>query len=119
MKAVHGAKAKSDRIDSGKVAVLVRGGLMPSVDTARTQSRDECVRKRPTAWLHDVILLIKEPLGITVIAKLGGSKQPSSLRTMALQHRSTSAERSASAAARSAVRRMLVFGGVSASSGAC
>jgi hypothetical protein len=29
MKAIHGAKAKSDRIDSGKVAVLVRGGLMP------------------------------------------------------------------------------------------
>ncbi len=29
MKAIHGAKAKSDRIDSGKIAVLVRGGLMP------------------------------------------------------------------------------------------
>ena len=29
MKAIHGAKAKSDRIDSKKIAVLVRGGLMP------------------------------------------------------------------------------------------
>ena len=29
MKAIHGAKAKSDRIDSEKIAVLVRGGLMP------------------------------------------------------------------------------------------
>jgi transposase len=29
MKAIHGAKAKSDRIDSEKTAVLVRGGLMP------------------------------------------------------------------------------------------
>jgi hypothetical protein len=29
MKAIHGAKAKSDRIDSGKTAVLLRGGLMP------------------------------------------------------------------------------------------
>ena len=28
MKAIHGAKATSDRIDSGKIAVLVRGGLM-------------------------------------------------------------------------------------------
>ena len=28
MKAIHGAKAKSDRIDSEKVAVLLRGGLM-------------------------------------------------------------------------------------------
>ncbi len=29
MKAIHGAKAKSDRIDSEKIAALVRGGLMP------------------------------------------------------------------------------------------
>ena len=29
MKAIHGAKAKNDRIDSKKVTVLVRGGLMP------------------------------------------------------------------------------------------
>ena len=29
MKAIHGAKAKSDRIDSEKVVVLLRGGLMP------------------------------------------------------------------------------------------
>ena len=29
MKAIHGAKAKSDRVDSEKTAVLVRGGLMP------------------------------------------------------------------------------------------
>lgn len=29
MKAIHGAKAKSDRIDSEKIAVLIRGGLMP------------------------------------------------------------------------------------------
>ena len=30
MKAIHGAKAKGDRIDSQKIAVLARGGLMPA-----------------------------------------------------------------------------------------
>lgn len=29
MKAIHGAKAKNDRIDAKKITVLVRGGLMP------------------------------------------------------------------------------------------
>jgi transposase len=29
MSAIHGAKAKNDRIDSGKIANLLRGGLMP------------------------------------------------------------------------------------------
>ena len=29
MKAIHGAKAKNDRIDSNKIAGLLRGGLMP------------------------------------------------------------------------------------------
>ena len=29
MRLIHGAKAKSDRIDSEKIAVLLRGGLMP------------------------------------------------------------------------------------------
>ena len=29
MKAIHGGKAKNDRIDSHKIAVLLRGGMLP------------------------------------------------------------------------------------------
>ena len=29
MKAIHGAKAKNDRIDAHKIAALLRGGLIP------------------------------------------------------------------------------------------
>src|SRR5499426_146382 len=29
MKAIHGGKAKNDRIDSQKIAVLLRGGMLP------------------------------------------------------------------------------------------
>jgi hypothetical protein len=30
MKAIHGGKAKNDRIDSRKIAVLLRGGAIPT-----------------------------------------------------------------------------------------
>jgi hypothetical protein len=29
MKAIHGGKAKNDRIDAHKIAVLLRGGMLP------------------------------------------------------------------------------------------
>jgi hypothetical protein len=29
MKAVHGGKAKNDRLDAQKIAVLLRGGMLP------------------------------------------------------------------------------------------
>jgi hypothetical protein len=29
MKAIHGGKAKNDTIDSHKIAVLLRGGMLP------------------------------------------------------------------------------------------
>ena len=29
MKAVHGGKAKTDKIDAHKIAVLLRGGMLP------------------------------------------------------------------------------------------
>jgi len=29
MKAIHGGKAKNDKIDSHKIAVLLRGGMIP------------------------------------------------------------------------------------------
>ena len=35
MKAIHGGKAETDKIDSHKIAVLLRGGLLPQVGSAR------------------------------------------------------------------------------------
>ena len=32
MKAIHGGKAKNDKLDSFKIATLVRGGLLPQAD---------------------------------------------------------------------------------------
>jgi hypothetical protein len=32
MRAIHGGKAKNDRIDSHKIAALLHGGLMPQAD---------------------------------------------------------------------------------------
>jgi hypothetical protein len=29
MKAIHGGKAKNDKIDSQKIAALLRGGMLP------------------------------------------------------------------------------------------
>jgi hypothetical protein len=29
MKAIHGGKAKNDKIDAHKIAVLLRGGMIP------------------------------------------------------------------------------------------
>ena len=29
MKAIHGGKAKNDKIDAHKIAVLLRGGMLP------------------------------------------------------------------------------------------
>jgi transposase len=43
MKAIHGGKAKSDKIDAGKLAALLRGGLFPMAYTyprAKRQTRD-------------------------------------------------------------------------------
>jgi transposase len=43
MKAIHGGKAKSDKIDAGKLAALLRGGLFPLAYTyprAKRQTRD-------------------------------------------------------------------------------
>jgi transposase len=61
MKAIHGGKAKHDTIDAHKIAVLLRGGMLPqaSVDPAeRRATRDvlrrrmHLTRKRAELWAH-------------------------------------------------------------------
>jgi hypothetical protein len=48
MKAVHGGKAKNDKLDSFKIATLVRGGLLPqaSVYPAAMRSTRDVLRRR-------------------------------------------------------------------------
>jgi transposase len=48
MKAIHGAKAKNDRIDSNKIAGLLRGGLMPQayVYPAEMRATRDLMRRR-------------------------------------------------------------------------
>jgi transposase len=48
MKAIHGGKAKNDRIDARKIAVLLRGGMIPqaSVYPAKMRATRDLLRRR-------------------------------------------------------------------------
>jgi len=48
MKAIHGGKAKNDKIDSGKIAALLRGGLIPQayVYPAKMRATRDLLRRR-------------------------------------------------------------------------
>ena len=48
MKAIHGGKAKNDRIDSNKIAVLLRGGMLPQayVYPAAMRATRDLIRRR-------------------------------------------------------------------------
>ncbi len=48
MRAIHGAKAKNDRIDSEKIAALLRGGVLPEayVYPARMRATRDLMRRR-------------------------------------------------------------------------
>ena len=39
MKAIHGGKAKNDKIDSQKIAALLRGGMLPQASVSPTRMR--------------------------------------------------------------------------------
>src|SRR6266849_4311419 len=52
MKAIHGGKAKNDKIDAQKIAVLLRGGLLPQASVSpaeRRATRDVLRRRMPLA----------------------------------------------------------------------
>jgi transposase len=48
MKAIHGGKAKNDRLDAHKIAALLRGGLLPQADVypAAMRSTRDLLRRR-------------------------------------------------------------------------
>jgi hypothetical protein len=51
MKHIHGGKAKSDKIDAGKLAAMLRGGMFPLAyvyPRAKRQTRDTL--RRPSLW---------------------------------------------------------------------
>src|SRR5262245_62452210 len=65
MKAIHGGKAKNDRIDAGKIARLLRGGTFPlayAYPKGMRETRDRLrrrmylVRKRGELFTHLQIL---------------------------------------------------------------
>jgi transposase len=53
MKAIHGGKAKNDKIDSQKIAVLLRGGMLPQayVYPAQMRATRDLLRRR-THLMH-------------------------------------------------------------------
>ena len=57
MKAIHGGKAKNDRIDSHKIAKLMRGGNFPLAYTYPKTMRAtrDLFRRRTKIVRHDVI----------------------------------------------------------------
>src|SRR5438067_10954900 len=48
MKAIHGGKAKNDKIDAHKIAVLLRGGMLPQADvySAEMRATRDLLRRR-------------------------------------------------------------------------
>jgi len=59
MKAIHGGKAKNDKIDSQKIAVLLRGGLLPQASVSPAQrraTRDRRRRRLPLAHTRAELL---------------------------------------------------------------
>ena len=52
MKAIHGAKTKNDKIDSHKIAVLLRGGMIPMayVYPAEMRSTRDLLRRGRRHW---------------------------------------------------------------------
>ena len=59
MKAIHGGKAKNDRIDAHKIAVLLRGGMIPTayVYPASMRSTRDLLRRRMHLMHHRSELL--------------------------------------------------------------
>lgn len=59
MKAIHGGKAKNDRIDAGKIAVLLRGGMIPQAYVYPNQMRStrDLLRRRLHLVRHRARLL--------------------------------------------------------------
>jgi transposase len=47
MKAIHGGKAKNDRIDAAKIAGLLRGGMFPMACRPRVPSRSRFLGNAP------------------------------------------------------------------------
>jgi transposase len=59
LKAIHGGKAKNDKIDAHKIAVLLRGGMLPQASVypaARRATRDLLRRRMPLARQRGALL---------------------------------------------------------------
>jgi hypothetical protein len=64
MKAIHGGKAKNDKIDSQKIAVLLRGGMLPQASVspaARHTTRARRRRRMPLIRTQAALLAPIQP----------------------------------------------------------
>ncbi len=95
MKAIHRGKAKNDRIDSGKIAAMLRGGMFPMayVYPAKMRALRDLLRRplqtlvsrRWSMFTCMLCQLRQRPdfCGITVILRLrAGQVNPPRLRTL-------------------------------------
>jgi Transposase len=59
LKAMHGGKAKNDKIDSQKIAALLRGGMLPQADVSPAEMRAtrDLLRRRPHLMRQRAALL--------------------------------------------------------------
>jgi transposase len=59
MKAIHGGKAKNDKIDAHKIAVLLRGGMLPQADVypAEMRATRDLLRRRMSLMRQRAALL--------------------------------------------------------------
>jgi hypothetical protein len=71
MKAIHGAKAKNDRVDAAKIAALLKGGLLPQAYVYPSEMR--ATRNAHLKWAFSeaaVLFLAKCPEGKKLMARL-------------------------------------------------
>jgi len=74
MKAIHGGKAKNDKINSHKIASLLRGGLLPQayVYPAAMRSTRDLLRRRLHLVRKRGELLAHIPAPITIFPRSSG-----------------------------------------------
>jgi hypothetical protein len=63
MKAIHGGKAKNDKIDAHKIAVRFRGGMLPqaSVYPAEMRATRDVLRRRNTSPASSATMATAKP----------------------------------------------------------
>ena len=81
MKAIHGGKAKNDRIDAAKIASLLRGGMFPMWDAIGDTAMSLKTPRKGKACTHHVGLVV----GPRTSPARGPKEKPKRRQSAALQ----------------------------------